>query len=53
MLLAFNVASEHRLAMFRRSMLQDKANKQHRVVVCCKTGQTSNIESLYVARQGK
>ncbi|MBG9210043.1 hypothetical protein P3U41_08675 [Mammaliicoccus sciuri] len=24
----FNVASERRLAMFRRSILQDKANKQ-------------------------
>ncbi|MFV5938899.1 hypothetical protein ACLIJS_12625 [Mammaliicoccus sciuri] len=34
-------------------MLQDRANKQHRVVVCCKTEQTSNIEPLYVARQSK
>ncbi|MBU6088000.1 hypothetical protein [Mammaliicoccus sciuri] len=51
--MAFNVASERRLAMFRRSILQDKANKQHRVVVCCKTEQTSNIDSLYLSRHAK
>ncbi|MBG9205213.1 hypothetical protein H0243_05430 [Staphylococcus sciuri] len=51
--MVFNVASESRQAMFRRSILQDKANKQHRVVVCCKTRQTSNIDTLYLSRHVK
>ncbi len=48
-----NIASEVRQAMLEPRMLQVERDKQCRSLECCKTSQTSNIESLYVARQGK